>query len=53
MAQGKLEVIKLEMERVGLSILGISELRRTGMGHFFSNTIKVFILDMIFSKETV
>ena len=30
--QGKLEVVKQEMERVNINILGISELKWTGMG---------------------
>ena len=37
MNQGKLEVIKQEMERVNVDILGISELNWTGMGHFNSD----------------
>ena len=37
MNQGKLEVVKQEMVRVNIDILGISELRRTGMGEFNSN----------------
>ena len=32
MNQGKLEVVKQEMARVNADILGISELRWTGMG---------------------
>ena len=32
MNQGKLEVVKQEMERVNIDILGISELKWTGMG---------------------
>ena len=32
--QGKLEVVKQEMTRVNINILGISELRWTGMGEF-------------------
>ena len=32
--QGKLEVVKKEMARVNIDILGISELRQTGMGEF-------------------
>ena len=32
MNQGKLEVVKQEMERVNVNILGISELKWTGMG---------------------
>ena len=34
MNQGKLEVVKQEITRVNIDILGISELRWTGMGEF-------------------
>ena len=34
MNQGKLEVIKKEMARVNIDILGISELKWTGKGEF-------------------
>ena len=37
MNQGKLEVVKQEMERVNVGILGISELKWTGMGDFNSD----------------
>ena len=37
MNQGKYEVIKQEMARVNIDILGISELRWTGMGEFNSD----------------
>ena len=37
MNQGKLEVIKQEMARVKVNILGISELKWTGMGEFNSD----------------
>ena len=37
MSQGKLEVVKQEMARVNVEILGISELKRTGMGEFNSD----------------
>ena len=37
MNQGKLEVVKQQMERVNIDILGISELKWTGMGEFNSN----------------
>ena len=37
MNQGKLEVEKQEMTRVNIDILGISELRCTGMGEFNSD----------------
>ena len=36
MNQGKLEVVKQEMARVNVEILGISELKCTGMGEFNS-----------------
>ena len=36
MNQGKLEMIKQQMARVNISILGISELKWTGMGEFNS-----------------
>jgi len=37
MNQGKLEVVKQEMARVNIDILGISELKLTGMGEFNSD----------------
>ena len=37
MNQGKLEVVKQEMARVNINILGISKLRWTGMGEFNSD----------------
>ena len=37
MNQGKLEMVKQEMERVNIDILGISELRWTTMGEFNSD----------------
>ena len=37
MNQGKLEVVKQEMARLNANILGISELRWTGMGEFNSD----------------
>ena len=37
MNQGKLEVVKQEMTRVNINILGISELKGTGMGEFNSD----------------
>ena len=38
MNQGKLEMVKQEMARVNVDILGISELKWTGMGEFNSDT---------------
>ena len=37
MNEGKLEVVKQEMARVNVDILGISELKWTGMGEFNSD----------------
>ena len=41
MNQGKLEVIKQEMARVNVEILGISKLKWTGMGEF--NSVDYYI----------
>ena len=37
MNQGKLEVVKQEIARVNINILGISELKWSGMGEFNSD----------------
>ena len=37
MNQGKLEVVKQEMARVNINILGIRELKWTGVGEFNSD----------------
>ena len=37
MNQGKLDMVKQEMARVNINILGISELKRMGMGEFNSD----------------
>ena len=37
MNQGKLELVKKEMVRVNINVLGISELKWTGMGEFNSS----------------
>ena len=37
MNQGKLEVVKQKMAKVNIDILGISELKWTGMGEFNSD----------------
>ena len=42
MNQGKLEVVKQEMARVNVDILGISELKWTGMGEFNSDDHLLF-----------
>ena len=43
MNQGKLEVVKQEMARVNVDILGISELRWTGMGEFNSDDHYIYL----------
>ena len=42
MNQGKLEVVKQEMSRVNVDILGISELKWTGMGEFNSDDHHIY-----------
>ena len=42
MNQGKLEVVKQEMARVNVDILGISKLRRTGMGECNSDNHYIY-----------
>ena len=42
MNQGKLEVVKQEMARVNINILGISELKWTGMGEFNSDDHDIY-----------
>ena len=42
MNQGKLDVVKQEMARVNTNILGISELKWTGMGKFNSNNDYIY-----------
>ena len=42
MNQGKLEVIRKEMARVNIDILGISELKWTGMGEFNSDDHQIY-----------
>ena len=62
MNQGKLEVIKQEMARVNINILGVSELKWTGMGEFNSDDHYIYYygqeylrrngLDIIVNKES-
>ena len=49
MNQGKLEVVKEEMARVNVDILGISELKWTGMGEFISDNCYIYYC----SKESL
>ena len=62
MNQGKLEVVKQEMARVNIDILGISELKWTGMGELNSDDHYIYCcgqeslrrtgVDLIVSKES-
>ena len=42
MNQGKLEVVKQEMARVNVDILGIRKLKWTGMGEFNSDDHSIY-----------
>ena len=42
MNQGKLEVVKQEMARVNIDVLGINELKWTGMGEFNSDNHYIY-----------
>ena len=42
MNQGKLDVVKSEMSRLNISILGIIEIKWTGMDHFTSDEHQIF-----------
>ena len=42
MNQGKLEVVKQEMARVNIDVLGISELKWMGMGKFNSDDLYIY-----------
>ena len=44
MNQGKLEVVKQEMVRVNVYVLGITELKWTGMGEFNFSWVKLIFL---------
>ena len=46
MIQGNLEVIKQEMARVNIDILGISELKWTGMGEFNSDDHYIYYCEL-------
>ena len=45
MNQGKLEVVKQEMARVNIDVLGVSELKWTGMGEFNSDGHYIYYVD--------
>ena len=42
MNQGKLEVVKWEVARMNIDVLGISELKWTGMGEFNSEDYYIY-----------
>ena len=51
MNQGKLEVVKQEMARVNVDILGISELKWTGMGEFNSDDHYIYYCGQEFLRR--
>ena len=51
MNQSKLEVIKQEMVRVNIDILGISELKWTGIGEFNSDDHYIYYCRQEYSEE--
>ena len=51
MNQGKLEVVKQEMTRVYINILGISELKWTGMGELNSHDYYIYHCGQEFLRE--
>ena len=51
MNQGKLEVVKQEMARVNVDILGISELKWTGMGEFNSDDHYIYFCEQEFLRR--
>ena len=53
MNQGKLEVVKQEMERVNINILGINELKWTGMGEFNSDNHYIYYYRKEFLRRNV
>ena len=53
MNQGKLEVVKQEMARVNVDILGISELKWTGMGEFNSDEHYIYYCGQEFLRNGI
>ena len=51
MNQGKLEVVKQEMARVTIDILGISELKWTGMSEFNSDDHYIYYCGQEFLRR--
>ena len=50
MNQGKLEVVKQEMARVNINILGISKLKWTGMSEFNSDDHYIYYCGLEFLR---
>ena len=53
MNQGKLEVVKQEMARVNVNILGISQLKWTGMGEFNSDDHYIYYCGQVDRRNGV
>ena len=53
MNQGKLEVVKEEMSRVNVNILGISKLKWTGVGEFNSEDYYIYYCGQEFLRRNV
>ena len=51
MNQGKLEVVKQEMARLNVDILGIRELKLTGMGEFNSDNHYIYYCGQEFLRR--
>ena len=51
MNQGKQEVVKQEIARVNINILGISELKWTGMGEFNSDDQYIYYCGQEFLRR--
>ena len=51
MNHGKLEVVKQEMARVSIDILGISELKWTGVGEFNSDDHYIYYCGQEFLRR--
>ena len=53
MNQGKLEVVKQEMSRVNMDILGINELKWIGMGEFNSDDHCIYYQESQFPSRLI
>ena len=51
MNQGKLEVVKWEMARMNINILGISKLKWTGMGEFNSDDHYIYYCEQEYLRR--